>query len=178
MQRCEHWYADGTFKTNPLLFAQMYTIHAVQYSNVIPTVYALLPNKTEYNRLFSALKNLQPGLQPTSVLVDFEKAAMNASQTQFPNAKIRGRFFTLHNVFGDRFKSMAYKAFQMQKYAAVSSLYTMSLATDSKAWLTKQILNGFHFCPTTDKAICSCFCSGRCRGSLSRINGQSIFYGE
>lgn len=110
MQRCEHWYADGTFKTNPLLFAQMYTIHAVQYSNVIPTVYALLPNKTEYNRLFSALKNLQPGLQPTSVLVDFEKAAMNASQTQFPNAKIRGRFFTLHNVFGDRFKSMAYKA--------------------------------------------------------------------
>ncbi|KAB0803825.1 hypothetical protein PPYR_00795, partial [Photinus pyralis] len=50
--------------------------------------YALLPNKTEstYTRLFENLKRLKPGLQPTSVLVDFERAAINAVRGKFPEA--------------------------------------------------------------------------------------------
>jgi hypothetical protein len=60
MARCNHWYADGTFKASPHLFTQIYTIHAVECDNVVPTLFALMPNKTQvsYNRVLSALKNL------------------------------------------------------------------------------------------------------------------------
>src|SRR5581483_1765232 len=30
LQRSEHWFADGTFKLQPLIFDQLYTIHALQ----------------------------------------------------------------------------------------------------------------------------------------------------
>lgn len=47
MSNCDCRYADGAFHTTPLPFIQLYTIHGVQYSNVISTVNALLSNKTE-----------------------------------------------------------------------------------------------------------------------------------
>ncbi|XP_072400820.1 uncharacterized protein [Diabrotica undecimpunctata] len=95
MEQCDHWYADGTFNSAPPLFSQIYTIHGVRYSNVIPTVFALLTNKTQetYTRVFQQLKVLNPALRPLTIMMDFEKAAMNAAQTEFPNVRIRGCFF-------------------------------------------------------------------------------------
>lgn len=70
-------------------------IHGVQYSNVFPSVFALLPNKMEstYCRLFEALKSIKPELNPDTIMIDFEKAAMNAISKTFPVTKIRGCFF-------------------------------------------------------------------------------------
>jgi hypothetical protein len=97
MARCNHWYADGTFKASPYLFTQIYTIHAMKYDNVIPTVFALMPNKTQvsYNRVFSALKNLNPNLQSISIMTDFEQSTINAFKEAFHNALQRGCFFHL-----------------------------------------------------------------------------------
>ncbi len=69
----------------------------MKYDNVIPTVFALMPNKTQvsYNRVFSALKNLNPNLQPISIMTDFEQSAINAFKEAFPNALQRGCFFHL-----------------------------------------------------------------------------------
>ncbi|XP_025407409.1 uncharacterized protein LOC112681362 [Sipha flava] len=95
MKNCKHWYADGTFSTSPSLFTQIYTIHGIQYSNVFPLVFPLLPNKMEstYCRLFEALKSIKTGLSSETIMVDFEKAAMNAISKYFPGTKIRGCFF-------------------------------------------------------------------------------------
>lgn len=41
------WYADGTFKLAPSLFAQLYTIHALSGGRTIACIFALLPAKTE-----------------------------------------------------------------------------------------------------------------------------------
>jgi len=38
-------YLDGTFKACPSLYAQLYTVHALVDSEVVPLVYALLANK-------------------------------------------------------------------------------------------------------------------------------------
>lgn len=43
----EHWQADRTFKSMPLIFGQLYTIHSLKAGNILSLVYALLPNKTE-----------------------------------------------------------------------------------------------------------------------------------
>ena len=72
MDHCDHWYADGTFKAAPPLFTQIYTIHAVKYNSTIPTVFALMPNKSQdtYVRLFNAIKDLEPNLNPISIMTD------------------------------------------------------------------------------------------------------------
>lgn len=53
-------YADGTFPTSPSLFYQIYTAHGIQSSHVFPSIFALLPNKTEiiYVNFFHSSKNL------------------------------------------------------------------------------------------------------------------------
>ena len=51
-------FMDGTFYTSPPLFHQMYTIHGYFKGQVMPFVYALLPNKNyeTYNRLLTLIK--------------------------------------------------------------------------------------------------------------------------
>ncbi len=51
-------YTDGTFKTCPRLFYQIFTIHAFFHGQQFPLVYCLLPSKSRevYNRMFDILK--------------------------------------------------------------------------------------------------------------------------
>jgi hypothetical protein len=117
LAQCEHWYADGTFKTAPPLFSQLYTIHGVKYNNVLPSVFVLMPSKTEraYERVFTALTSLEPSLWPASIMTDFELASINAFQHSFPTAIHRGCFFHLgqciwrkiqaHHDLQDRYKN-------------------------------------------------------------------------
>lgn len=96
------WFADGTFSTAPALFQQLYTIHIVHLNAVIPVIYALLPNKTRatYVKLLQELKNLQPGLLPQQLMTDFEQAAMQAFEQEFPGIQKTGCFFHLtQNVY-------------------------------------------------------------------------------
>src|SRR5262249_6761109 len=97
LSRSQHWYADGTFKTVPPLFEQLYTIHGVHYNSVIPSIFALLPNKTQatYTRLLAELKNLRPNFNPASIMTDFELAAINSFAAEFPQTIRRGCFFHL-----------------------------------------------------------------------------------
>ncbi|KAF0987836.1 hypothetical protein HZS_2784 [Henneguya salminicola] len=52
-------YCDGTFKSNPNLFYQLYTIHDIYKTTLIPVVYCLLSSKTTmiYTELFSVNLN-------------------------------------------------------------------------------------------------------------------------
>lgn len=97
MVNCENWFCDGTFSCAPPIFKQLYTIHAVHYSNVIPFVYVLLSDKKEdsYKLMFQVLKSLILNLNPINITMDFEKGAMNAAKLEFPNACIHGCFFHL-----------------------------------------------------------------------------------
>ena len=58
LQEAKFWIMDGTFKTVPNLFRQLYTIHAPASGNVnfqiVPLVYALMSLKSEelYQKLF------------------------------------------------------------------------------------------------------------------------------
>ena len=72
-----HWLADGTFKTAPSVFLQIFTVHALIEENIIPCIYVLLTNKCEesYKVVFNKLKSLEPLLDPISVLIDFEIAS-------------------------------------------------------------------------------------------------------
>ena len=49
---------------------------------------------------FSA--KFEPELNPTNIMIDFEKAAMNSFENNFP-AVISGCFFIFHKIFTERF---------------------------------------------------------------------------
>lgn len=97
LSQSHEWLTDGTFSTAPALFQQLYTVHIVQFNTVIPVVYALLPNKTRatYEKMLQELKNLVPGLQPQQLMADFELAAMQAFDIEFPGIIKTGCYFHL-----------------------------------------------------------------------------------
>ena len=93
--------ADGTYKVTPKTFYQLYSIH-VSLSGIAPAcIYAFLPNKTEktYHRFLEALKILAPDSRPENILLDFEQAAVQAFQKNFPETKLSGCFFHLSQSF-------------------------------------------------------------------------------
>ncbi len=69
---------DGTFKTVPTIFKQLYTIHALilgtDANEVSPLVYTLMASKSQkiYTRLFEELSEIANGLnydpQPDFIL--------------------------------------------------------------------------------------------------------------
>lgn len=97
LEQSADWFGDGTFKTVPDIFYQLYTIHALVSDNVFPCIYVLLPNKTQatYDRMFHELSNITNGASPSSILMDFEKAAQNAFEATHPNSDVIGCFFHL-----------------------------------------------------------------------------------
>ena len=97
LRQSDHWFGDGTFDVSPLIFFQVYTIHAICQGKVVPCIYALLPNKTgqTYGRLLTEVANNMNGHAPTDMLFDFEQAAFNAARATFPGIEVKGCFFHL-----------------------------------------------------------------------------------
>jgi len=95
LAKSDHWFSDGTFKSCPPLFAQVYTIHVIKNNLVIPVVFSLMPDKTQssYERLFTAIKTHNNNLNPKTIMTDFEQSSINAFKIQFQNAKQNGCFF-------------------------------------------------------------------------------------
>lgn len=93
----ERIFCDGTFKTSVRKFHQLFTIHVdigstKYHTNIIPTIYALLPNRTieTYKRLFWLIKSQISEWHPKTITCDFEKPLIQALQETFLDIKIVG----------------------------------------------------------------------------------------
>jgi hypothetical protein len=87
-------FIDGTFKSCPKHFFQLYTINGSKNGHYLPLVVALLPSKSKqcYNKMWSLLinscreRNLQ--LKPAVIHIDFERAMHNVITSCFPDTQI------------------------------------------------------------------------------------------
>jgi len=73
-----------------------YTIHIAFGNGVCPAaIYCLLTDKSAatYQRLLREVKNLISAAAPSSILVDFEKAAMNTFSAAYTTATLGGCYF-------------------------------------------------------------------------------------
>ena len=95
---------DGTFKTAPLLFEQVYWIDGLrggptplEDGHLLPSFFALLPNKSQetYMRMWEAIKQLCPHAYLTHILMDFDKAVANAFSQFWSNTFVKGCIFHL-----------------------------------------------------------------------------------
>lgn len=95
-------FADGTFSLCPSLFSQVYTIHGNISGLIVPLFYILMSNQTEeaYLAVFRRIIDLANGQHVVSKIVtDFERGAINAFKSVFPNARTQGCFFHFNQVF-------------------------------------------------------------------------------
>ena len=95
LARYPNWFCDGTFDSAPIGY-QLYTIDALLSETVtIPLVFCIAKHKNEvtYNRMFSKLKEQNASLNPETIMIDFERAALNSLTQNFPTAQIYGCFF-------------------------------------------------------------------------------------
>lgn len=87
---------DGTFKSVPRLFFQLYTIHGIVDGLTYPLIYCLSTKKTEnfYRQLLEHLRTRSSNrLNPQIIMCDFELAFMNAARAVFPDAQTKGCLF-------------------------------------------------------------------------------------
>ena len=86
MRQCHSLLADGTFKVVPNLFYQLYTILGVRRPHdsnrepAVPVLWILMASKQEcaYVHAFQKIADMLPDWSPHNIMLDFEKAAMNA----------------------------------------------------------------------------------------------------
>lgn len=89
------WIGDGTFRSCPKEYSQLYVLFAPVMGKVVPLVYVLLNGKstTHYNKMFDALMPHLIGDQLKYLVVDNEKALQKSFSSYFPEAKIFLCFF-------------------------------------------------------------------------------------
>ena len=90
---------DGTFKSAPQNFTQLYTIHATYRGHVIPVIYCLLSDKTSdtYHLIFDIIKRKMAALDvtfnPSTIISDFESSIIPTLRHHFPNTQHHGCYF-------------------------------------------------------------------------------------
>lgn len=102
LQLSRFWIIDGTFRTCPTDFYQIYTVgvhNTVQ--KVVPLVFGLVSHKSKkmYCLFFELLKSRASqfgiNLQPSITITDFEKSSTNAIKQVFSESKQKCCYFHL-----------------------------------------------------------------------------------
>ncbi|KAE9542890.1 hypothetical protein AGLY_002801, partial [Aphis glycines] len=94
-------FVDGTFRSCPNFFYQLFTIHDLVEESYIPLVFFLLPNKeTEtyvclFEHTINSCAQYQLIFSPDEVFIDFEIAIHTAAKLVWPKIVIRGCRFHL-----------------------------------------------------------------------------------
>ena len=97
LSKSTEWHADGTFKSAPRKYKQLYHIHAWYKGHMYLCAKIFLKNKDEetYDRMLTKLKTtaLDYGfdLKPEKVMVDFEQSAINSFKRIF-KCLVKGKF--------------------------------------------------------------------------------------
>lgn len=80
-------------------FYQLFTLHGLFKSQIIPLVYGLLVGKkpTDYNNFFRRIMD-EDDFNPETILSDFEEATIKSINSLFPNVLHKGRVIALFKL--------------------------------------------------------------------------------
>ncbi|XP_078516122.1 uncharacterized protein LOC144781255 [Lissotriton helveticus] len=120
LENSDVWMMDGTFKSTPTPFTQIYTIHGYVNTTVVPLVYSLLPDKqsSTYTEFLSVLKSKMANKSPRKVIMDFELPMLNTISKLYPDTQIQGCFFHFSQAFWRKIQ----KTSLIEDYASDSKL--------------------------------------------------------
>lgn len=97
---CEIFYMDGTFRTAPRPYQQVFTILGEYHGRVLPLVVATMTNREvgDYRQVLQVLKQevrrvTHHRWNPRNIVCDFEQALITAVETDLPASTIEGCYF-------------------------------------------------------------------------------------
>ena len=106
------WIGDGTFKLVPSHFYQLYTVHIHLNENYPPCIYALFSNLyITYRKFLAVVKDISENCVPSRILIDFEKAALNAFKEIYWESSVSGCYFHFCQSFQRKIADLGIKRF-------------------------------------------------------------------
>jgi hypothetical protein len=98
-------FIDGTFKTSPALFHQIFTVHTIINNIHVPLIYFLLSDKTasSYKNAFLHTQHL---INPEIIFVDFETGIHIAVRDVWPNVNLKGCRFHLDQSWWQKIQAV------------------------------------------------------------------------
>lgn len=107
LTNCEAMFVDGTFRSVPVLFQQLFVIHGFKNFSYVPLVFFLLPSKetSMYIKAFENLKN-HTWKVPSTIYIDFEIAIHTAVLKVWPNMQVKGCRFHLGQAWYRKIQSL------------------------------------------------------------------------
>ena len=102
---------DGTFKSSPSAWYQLFTIHAIINGSSYPRAFILLPDKTQatYDKAFLEIRKLRPNINPCQILIDFERAIRNSCNYNFTGSTSVGCLFHFCQTIYRKICQLGYK---------------------------------------------------------------------
>ena len=112
LDRSQHLLGDGTFRTSPRAFFQIFTVQAIHKGHYIPVLSCLLPDKKEetYTRLFTEMRRLCPNLDPSSFSCDLERAIINSIKRIYPNVQVYLCYFHFKQCLWRKIQELGWQA--------------------------------------------------------------------
>lgn len=103
---------DGTFKTCPTSFDQLFTIQCKLRDMFLPLMFCFMKNRQDvcYDKIFSFLETKNPNITSSrkSIIIDFELASYNVLQRYFKNSNIYGCNFHLGQIVWRRIQLLKF----------------------------------------------------------------------
>jgi len=111
LKECSNWTGDGIFRSVPILFSQLYTIHRVKNKRSFPLVYILMADRSKesYIEVLKLFKSLVLDLRPERIMIDYEMALNLHLKMNFQPLTLKTVFFISNNVCGVKLKVVVYK---------------------------------------------------------------------
>jgi hypothetical protein len=130
----DHLFFDGTFKSCPNPFYQLYSVHSVNNELSTPKLYTLLADKKgpTYISMFNCILNLchtnNICLNPKYITIDFEQAAFNSIKLIFPNAIVKGCNFHFNKCIYTKLQDLGFQsAFINKKSSDINEINVRNL---------------------------------------------------
>ena len=104
-------FGDGTFSSCPRIFFQLYTLSIEINRTFIPCIYILLRTKTTviYVKMIRAIRTIVPAFNPQTIMLDYEKAVINAFQQECIGIEIKACFFHLNQSLNRKIAAVGLK---------------------------------------------------------------------
>lgn len=130
---------DGTFKTAPSNFEQIFTIQCRLRQLHLPMIFCFMKHKNEssYNKIFEWLQTKNENIikAEKSIILDFELASYNALCKYFVNSKLYGCNFHLGQIVWRRVQALKFSSDVMSIHSIklqVKMILALSFVTPEK----------------------------------------------
>ena len=124
----------GQFYISSQRFFTSFTQVTQKLVRAFSRVYALLPNKTQatYVRVLREISNITNAASPNTVLMDFEKAAMNAFEQEHPSGTLTCCFFHFSSNIWKKVQNLGLQQIWCSVFNTCSDDYGIGICTASR----------------------------------------------